>query len=125
MKKINYNNISTIKISLQELLMGQKVYNQMISFQALEFKRYLNSWFENPDISWEEFSAKDNSFQSFLKNEEIDLSTLDSISESFYYKDYDKQKVFNLLKDLNSLEKQIKQIEKQKSEDSTTLKKAV
>lgn len=124
MKQINYSNILSIKVSLQDFLMDKKVYEQMISFQALEFRRYIYAWLENTDLSWEEFSVRDNSFQSLDQEQSLDTSVLASISESFYYKDYDRQKVFNLLKDLNQLEKKIKSIEEEmKSNHSSNFNK--
>lgn len=126
MKQINYSNILSIKVSLQDFLMDKKVYDQMISFQALEFRKYIHAWLENTDLSWEEFSIRDNSFQSFTQDDVLDTSVLTTISESFYYKDYDRQKVFNLLKDLNNLEKKIKSIESEiKTDNLKTFEKKV
>lgn len=115
MKSINYSNLSEIKDSFQKYLKGEKVYDKMISFYAIEFKKYIHSWILNNDISWEEFSVKN----SLLSNQEFcdhfNTEILDKVAESFYYKEYDAQSVFLMLKDINKLEKEIKNLEKNKT----------
>lgn len=115
MKNINYANVLEIKDSFQKYLKGEKIYSQMISFYAIEFKKYIHSWMLNSNISWEEFCIKNSLLNNNQEISSLNTEVLDKIAESFYYNEFDDRSVFLMLKDLNNLEKEIKNIEKNKN----------
>lgn len=109
MKKINYSNLYEIKNNLKKKALGGNIYKEMNAILAIEFKRYINAWLENPNVSWEEFSIKNVLLSQFGENKIKELDFLDKLSSDLYYNE--SINVFRVLKEINLLESKVKQLE--------------
>ena len=110
MKNINFTSLYEIKLNLKKYILGEKIYKEMVAISAIEFKRYINAWLKDKNITWEEFSIKNHLLENFDPNQLKELDCLDILANNLYYQD--DFNAFLRLKEICELENLLKQEEK-------------